>query len=364
MLGVIIGIAAVVLLVALGNGASETVTARIETLGTNLIFVSPTAGTPFYDSQVAYIQNNTPMAKQAVPVLDTSTQLATGTTTFAVPLVGTTPGYATLGSLHLAAGRFLTNADLRFDRHVIVLGANVSASLFAKGNPIGQAVAVLGQQFRVVGVLAPIGQGPGTSQDNEVFVPLSVAQTLLGTDSLSLVVVQTTSPQQAVLAANLLTHLYTNLYNNASAVTIASEDQVLAALNATRQTFTDLLAGTAAISLVVGGIGIMNIMLVSVAERTREIGVRCAVGATPEDIGLQFLLEAMGISFSGGLIGIGAGLSLLRAAAPLLRVPFVFTPSSLILAFAFSTSVGLAFGLYPALRASRLDPIVALQSPS
>jgi putative ABC transport system permease protein len=361
MLGVVIGVAAVIILVAIGNGASRVITSRIETLGTNLLFVSPAAGTSFTLSQVPYIEQTVPMAERVVPVLDSAAKMTVGTTSVGVPVVGTTPSYASLGGVNLATGRFLTTVDGRFSRHVVVLGANVSLNLFGHSNPVGQTVALLGQQFHVIGVLNPVGQGPGTSQDNEVFVPLSVAQSLLGSDAISLIMVQTPSPQQASLATDLLTNLYTNLYGGPGSVSIASEDQVLATLSATRQTFTDLLAGTAGISLLVGGIGIMNIMLVSVTERTREIGIRRAVGAVPEDVVLQFLLESMGISLAGGVMGIGLGLALLRLAPLILHSPAVFSPTSVVLAFVFSTLVGLGFGLYPAVRASRLNPIEALR---
>jgi putative ABC transport system permease protein len=194
-----------------------------------------------------------------------------------------------------------------------------------------------------------------------VFIPLPVAQFLLSTQNLSAVLVGASSPTAASQAQDLLTNLYTNRFGSASSVTVASEDQVLATLSATRATFTNLLAGTALISLVVGGIGIMNIMLVSVTERTREIGVRRAVGAVPEDVVLQFLLEAMVLSLTGGALGVGAGLVMVHLAPLFLKTPAVFTPSAVVLAFVFSTLVGLVFGLYPAVKASHLHPIDALR---
>ncbi len=361
MLGVIIGVAAVITLVAIGNGASQAVASRIETLGTNVLFVTPGPGTPFTTRQVAYIRDNTPVARVVVPLLNSGGQLSVGTSTLAAPVVGTTPGYQALGAIHLAAGRFLVPADITFNRDAVVLGANVSQALFGAGNPVGAHVSLLGQRFTVVGVLQPVGQGPGTSQDNSVFIPLPVAQFLLSTQNLSAVLVGASSPTAASQAQDLLTNLYTNRFGSASSVTVASEDQVLATLSATRATFTNLLAGTALISLVVGGIGIMNIMLVSVTERTREIGVRRAVGAVPEDVVLQFLLEAMVLSLTGGALGVGAGLVMVHLAPLFLKTPAVFTPSAVVLAFVFSTLVGLVFGLYPAVKASHLHPIDALR---
>lgn len=362
MLGVIIGVAAVITLVAIGNGASQAVASRIETLGTNVLFVTPGPGTPFTSREVPYIRANTPMARQVVPLLNSAGQLSVGTSTLSAPVVGTTPAYEQLGAVHLAAGRFFTAADLAQNRHAIVLGANVSQALFGgSSNPVGAQVSLLGQRFAVVGVLQPVGQGPGVSQDNSVFIPLPVAQFLLRTQALSAVLVGASSPAAASLAQDLLTNLYTNRFGSSSAVSVASEDQVLATLSATRATFTNLLAGTALISLVVGGIGIMNIMLVSVTERTREIGVRRAVGAVPEDVVLQFLLEAMVLSLSGGALGVGVGWVLVHFAPLVVKSPAVFSPDSVILAFVFSTMVGLVFGLYPAVKAARLDPIAALR---
>ncbi|MDA8198219.1 MAG: ABC transporter permease [Thermaerobacter sp.] len=361
MLGVIIGVAAVITLVAIGNGASQAVASRIETLGTNVLFVTPGPGTPFTTRQVAYIRDNTPVARVVVPLLNSGGQLSVGTSTLPAPVVGTTPGYQALGAIHLAAGRFLAPADITFNRDAVVLGANVSQALFGAGNPVGAHVSLLGQRFTVVGVLQPVGQGPGVSQDNSVFIPLPVAQFLLSTQNLSAVLVGASSPTAASQAQDLLTNLYTNRFGSASSVTVASEDQVLATLSATRATFTNLLAGTALISLVVGGIGIMNIMLVSVTERTREIGVRRAVGAVPEDVVLQFLLEAMVMSLTGGALGVGVGLVLVHLAPLILKTPAVFTPSAVVLAFVFSTLVGLVFGMYPAVKASHLHPIDALR---
>lgn len=361
MLGVIIGVAAVIVLVALGNGASQAVSARIETLGTNLLFVTPVNGTPFTVSQVAYLRQNVPMAVTVVPEMTAGAAVSHGGTTVSGQVIGTTPAYARLGGRPLAAGRFLETADETDLRHVAVLGANEAAALFSGQNPVNATIAVMGQQFTVVGVLAPVGQGPGAAEDNAIFIPQPVAEYLMGTRSLSAVVVQAANPTMASLADTLMTNLYANRYGSPNAVSIASEDQVLATLAATRATFTDLLAGTAAVSLLVGGIGIMNVMLVSVTERTREIGIRRALGATPEDIVLQFLLEAMAVSLSGGAIGVATGFAVNALAPALLKTPAVFSLSSVVLAFVFSTLVGLAFGLYPAIKASRLDPIDALR---
>jgi putative ABC transport system permease protein len=361
MLGVIIGVAAVIVLVAIGQGASSLVTSRIETLGTNVIFVSPAGGTPFPVSEAAVVTRTLPFPTLVVPEMNTGAKVSTLTSSGGAQIVGTTSAYIHLGAVSIAAGHFLTPLESAQDQHVAVLGANQVQTLFGGSNPVGSVVMIMGQQFRIIGALNTVGQGPGASQDNEIFIPITVAQSLLGTTQISQLTIKTPSPDQANLAADYLTNFYTNSFGSADAVTVASEDQVLQTLQATRATFTNLLAGTAAIALIVGGIGIMNIMLVSVTERTREIGIRQALGATREDILLQFLLESMAMSLSGGTVGAIIGVGLLHIAPLVLKPPAVFSPSALILAFVFSTAVGLFFGLYPAIKASGLDPIQALR---
>ena len=361
MLGVIIGVAAVIVLVAIGQGASSIVTSRIETLGTNVIFVSPTAGTPFPISESGIIQHSLPFSVQIVPSMNTGAKVSTLATESSAQISGTTESYLRLGGISLAAGHFVTPQEVSSSQHVAVLGANQVLNLFGGQNPVGSSIMIMGQQFHVIGALNSVGQGPGASQDNEIFIPITAAQTLFGTNQLSQMIVKASSPNQANLAADYLTNLYTNEFGSSGAVNVASEDQVLQTLQATRATFTNLLAGTAAIALLVGGIGIMNIMLVSVTERTREIGIRRALGATREDILMQFLLESMTMSLSGGLIGVLAGIGVMNLVPLILKTPAIFSPSALILAFVFSTAVGLIFGLYPAIKASGLDPIHALR---
>ncbi len=361
MLGVIIGVAAVIVLVAIGQGASSMVTSRIETLGTNVIFVSPAAGTPFPVSETNIVAHALPFSLQVVPSMNTGSKVSTLTTQGSAQIAGTTPSYLRLGGISLAAGHFITPEEVSASQHVAVLGANQVSNLFGAQNPVGSSIMIMGQKFQVVGALNAVGQGPGASQDNEIFIPITAAQTLFRTTQLSQMIVKTSNPNQANLTADYLTNLYTNEFGSSTAVSVASEDQVLLTLQATRATFTNLLAGTAAIALLVGGIGIMNIMLVSVTERTREIGIRRALGATREDVLLQFLFESMTMSLSGGLIGVIAGLGIMHLVPLILKTPAVFSPAALILAFVFSTAVGLIFGLYPAIKASGLDPIHALR---
>ncbi|AUW95234.1 ABC transporter permease [Sulfobacillus sp. hq2] len=361
MLGVVIGVAAVIVLVAIGQGASSLVTSRIETLGTNVVFVTPSAGTFYPVSETTTVARVLPSGDHVVPVMSTGAKISTPDNQSSALIDGTTPKYFALGGLSLASGHFLTTPELEQAQHVAVLGANQAANLFNGMNPVGSSVMILGQQFTVIGVLNAVGQGPGASQDNAIFIPLSVSEFLFSTNQLSELIIQAPSPNIANLSADELTRLYTNALGSANAVSVASEDQVLQTLQATRSTFTDLLAGTAAIALLVGGIGIMNIMLVSVTERTREIGIRQALGATREDVLLQFLIESMVLSLSGGILGAAIGVGLTQLVPVILKTPAIFSPSALVLAFVFSTAVGLIFGLYPAFKASALEPIHALR---
>lgn len=361
MLGVIIGVAAVIVLVGIGQGASSQVTSRIETLGTNVIFVSPSAGTPFPATQATNLSHIVPFPVLVVPEMNAGTKVSTLSAEGPAQIAGTTASYLHLNGVSLAAGHFITPPEVSMAQHSAVLGANQALTLFGGNNPVGSTIMIFGQQFHVVGVLNAVGQGPGASQDNEIFIPITVAQTVLGTNQLSQLVVKAPSPNLANLVANYLTNFYTNEFGSAQAVNVASEDQVLQTLQSTRATFTHLLAGTAAIALIVGGIGIMNIMLVSVTERTREIGIRQALGATREDILLQFLLESMMMSLLGGVLGVVGGLGVMHLLTALFKTPVVLSPTALILAFVLSTAVGLIFGLYPAIKASGLQPIHALR---
>ncbi len=360
MLGLIMGVAAVILLSAIGNGTELQVTRSIETLGSNLIFVSPAGGTPFSLEQAAYVQRATPMARQVVPVLTTHSQVVFQATSVTASAVGTMGSWFALHHVRWSSGSAWAAGANRLTLPQVVLGAAVAQELAPHGGLVGHHVTLLGQRFAVAGVLAPVGQGLGSSQDSDVFLPLSVAQSLLSTNQISQVIVGTASPTEASLATNLLTRLYAKRYGTSTAVQVGSEDQLLAAVSHTQQTFTDMLSGTALIALLVGGIGIMNIMLVSVRERTREIGVRTAVGAHADDVVLQFLLEAIATSVLGGLVGMALGVAGAGLLARLLKVPVVVGAAAVFLAFGVATLEGLVFGLYPSIAASRLDPIQAL----
>jgi putative ABC transport system permease protein len=262
----------------------------------------------------------------------------------------------------VARGRFISATDVRTDAFVMDVGSNVAAAVFGSLDPVGQQVRLDGDTFTVIGVMAPKGAAYGTDEDNVVFIPVTTAEMLLQTTQVSAIDAEAQSAASAPFAADELERYYTYLYQgNPQAVQVSSEDSLLSTVQGNRKTFTYLLGGTAAISLLVGGIGIMNIMLVSVSERTREIGLRKAIGARFRDILLQFLAEAVALSALGGLVGVALGVAGAGAVARLAGWQDLIVPSSVAVAFAFSLGVGVVFGAYPAATAAALDPIDALR---
>jgi putative ABC transport system permease protein len=352
MLGVTIGVAAVIALIAAGNGASAQVAARIENLGANLLFVNPGPGTQLTVADI----------RAAMPVISSSGPLVYGGQTESVPISGVTQLWVGLRDAPVASGRFISAQDVREAAFVMDVGSNVASTVFGGLNPLGRQVRLAGDTFTVIGVMAPKGAAYGQDQDDVVFIPVTTAELLLETTEISAIDAQATSAASAGVAADELQRYYTYLYQgNPQAVQVSSEDALLSTVEGNRRTFTFLLGGTAAISLLVGGIGIMNIMLVSVSERTREIGLRKAVGAKFRDILLQFLAEAVVLSGLGGLVGVALGVSGSGAVAHLAGWKDVIVPVSVVAAFAFSLAVGILFGAYPAARAAGLDPIEALR---
>jgi len=362
MLGVTIGVAAVIALVSAGNGASAQVTQRIESLGANLLFINPGPGVQLTIADAALVPRVTPLVTAAMPVINSSGQLVYGGTAQGAPITGVDQLWPTLRNASVARGRFISSRDVAQDAFVTDIGANVAATVFGGLDPLGQRVRLAGSTFTVIGVMAPKGAAYGQNQDNVVFIPVTTAEILLQTDQISAIDARVRAPQDASYVADTLTRYYTVLYQgDAQAVQVSSEDALLQTVQSNRRTFTYLLGGTATISLIVGGIGIMNIMLVSVSERTREIGLRKAVGAKVGDVLGQFLAEAVALSATGGLLGVALGLSGAGSVARLAGWHDVVLPSTVLIALGFSLLVGVVFGAYPAARAAHLDPIDALR---
>ncbi|WP_430789918.1 ABC transporter permease [Actinoplanes sp. G11-F43] len=369
MLGVVIGVAAVVALVAIGTGTRQQIEQQVEGLGSNLLIVVPgrlEAGSAPTSSPLTLDDLDTvnrvvgDRGRVAVTIASGETVRA-GTRTGYASVQGVLETTPTVFVRSLARGAYFTRTDVNTGRRVAVLGAGVARDLFGDRDPIGRQITIGGVRFRVTGVFQQLGQSLGVDRDGEVHVPVTAAQRLLGTERIDGLAIRAPDRDRigalsaAVVAALAERHPDTDF----SAVT---QEQILGVLGDILGVLTGVLAAIAGISLLVGGVGVSNIMLVSVRERTKEIGLRKAVGARPRDIGVQFLLEAVLLTTTGGVLGmlLGGGSALL--VDRLTPVPAALTWWSMALAFGVSAAVGIVFGVVPAQRAGRLDPVVALRT--
>ncbi|MFZ5824558.1 MAG: ABC transporter permease [Bacillota bacterium] len=367
MLGIIIGVAAVIALVSVGQGAQASATSSIQTLGSNLITVSPRGtGRRIEAKDLAEIRARIPGIAAILPMVNASQQSVKSdglSDAYQVDIEGTGSEYPFVRERGLLTGSFFTEQDVATRRRVAVLGTETAIQLFGEGaNPVGQTVRFLGQSWTVLGVAEPKGTGfGGQNQDDRILVPYTTLARALGLNRIQALTVKAQSDQDAPIVTQMLTDFYVEKFRAPDSVRVQSQDQLLETVGQVTGIFTLLLGAIASISLLVGGIGIMNIMLVSVSERTREIGIRKAIGAKKHDVLLQFLIEALILSVTGGLIGMAMGYGGAAVIARVLGFPAVITADSVVLAFGFSAAVGVIFGFYPAFRASNLDPIEALR---
>ena len=369
MLGVVIGVAAVVALVAIGTGTKQQIEQQVEGLGSNLLIVvpgrlgagaAPTVSTMTLDDLDAVTRVVGDRSRVAVTISSGETVRAGSRTSFASMqgVLETTP---TVFVRRLERGTYFSRTDVITGRRVAVLGAAVAQELFGERDPIGRQITIGGVRFRVTGTFERLGQSLGVDRDSEVHIPVTAAQRLLGTQRIDGLAIRAPDRERidqlgsAVVAALVKRHPDTDF----SAVT---QEQILGVLGDILGVLTGVLAAIAGISLLVGGVGVSNIMLVSVRERTKEIGLRKAVGARPRDIGVQFLLEAVLLTTIGGILGMALGISAALLVDRLSPVPAAITWWSLALAFGVSAAVGIIFGVVPAQRAGRLDPVVALRT--
>ncbi|NUT36126.1 MAG: FtsX-like permease family protein [Hamadaea sp.] len=369
MLGMVIGVAAVVVLVALGTGTKNEVESQVEGLGANLLFVVP-GKVDFNSAPTASPMDNADLNaiirvvgdRERVTVSLTSGETVragrASTFTSVLGVMETTPKVFVR---ELGSGAYMARTDVETGRRVAVLGSSTARALFGDRDPIGLQITIAGVRFRVIGVFAPLGQSLGVDRDNEVHIPITTAQRLFSTTRIDALAIK--APDAAsipALSSSVLGELQRrHPETEFSAVT---QDQILGVLADILGILTTVLAAIAGISLLVGGVGVSNIMLVSVRERTKEIGLRKAVGARPRDIGVQFLLEAVLLTTIGGLLGATIGVAASLITAALSPVPATVTWWSLVLAFGVSAGVGIIFGVVPAQRAGRLDPVVALRT--
>jgi len=384
MLGIIIGVASVIAMVGVGAGATARIQDQIQSIGSNLIMVLPGSissnGVRLGSGGVATLTEDDasavaaecPSVAAVAPIVRGGVQVVYGNSNWATSAQGVTPDYMTIRDATMMSGQFFTSQDVDSAAKSAVLGQTVARNLFGESDPVGQVVIIKNVPFTIAGVLTPKGQSPtGQDQDDIILLPISTAkQKVLGANkanakAVNTLMVQAIGPQAMAQAQDEMTVLLRERHRILPGLeddfTIRNLAEVFAAQETSAQVMSILLGAIASVSLIVGGIGIMNIMLVSVTERTREIGLRLAVGARTRDILSQFLVEAVTLSLLGGIIGIAVGLAASRSIAYFAQWATQVSLLSVLLAFLFSALVGIFFGYYPARKAAFLDPIEALR---
>lgn len=365
MLGIIIGVTAVIALVALGQGATKSVKEQVASLGTNLLTVNILgrgSTTTLSGTEAIAIGEKVAGIKYIAPASTQSTSVKYGTTSVDVNVVGTNAEYALVKDYKASSGRFLAQIDLDVYQKVAVIGSTTAKNLFGFSSPIGEYILIQGTRYKVVGVLAEKGSSTTGSNDEVVMIPLTSAERLFKSKGVRTVYVQVETPEQInSVVTGLEKELSNHFRGNTDSYRVFNQSDALSTLTSVSDTLTLALAGIAGISLLVGGIGIMNIMLVSVTERTREIGIRKAIGAKRRDILIQFLIESMVLSGLGGLLGIGIGIGAAQGASSAFNMDIVFSFNIILIAFFFSVAIGVLFGMFPANKAAKLKPIEALR---
>jgi putative ABC transport system permease protein len=385
MLGIIIGVAAVIIMVAISAGTEASIQEQITSLGSNLLFVQSNfvrigpggggggaSGGLVYDDALAIEEQIDGIAAVVVEQNTTQTVKADNAQLDEVPIVGSSPGLPSVRDLEIASGRYFNTTDVDRKQKVAVLGYTLAQELFGESNPIGQVVTVASTKLTVIGVMAEKGSVGGTDFDSRLYTPITVVfqkftpsqfARIIG-DRVFMITVETEPDAEVdniITQINLLLVKRHEVTLDTADFSVTTQDDIINTQESTTSAFRNLLAWVAGVSLVVGGIGIMNIMLVSVTERTREIGIRQSVGATPDDIRLQFLIEALLLSIVGGLIGIAVGIGGSYLFGTFSDMRTVVSISSILLAFGSAAAVGAFFGYYPANQAAQLDPIEALR---
>ncbi len=378
LLGIVIGVAAVIAMVTIGNGTTQKVTADLSKLGSNMLIARPgqsnfgpggggSEARSFTERDVAVLRASLADVRALAPASVKSAAVVYGSSNFDSSVTGTDAEFFVAQDWSFTAGRPFSDGEVRSGAAVCVIGASLSRELMGAADPIGKRIRVGAVSCEVIGLLASKGQSAfGTDQDNTVIMPLrAYLRRVAGNNRISTIYISVASAE-AVKNAQADVEQILRERRRVSAgeednFTVRDMSQIVSTLTATTTLMTGLLGAVAAVSLLVGGIGIMNIMLVSVTERTREIGIRLAIGALGHQVLLQFLVESIVLALFGGILGIALGLALAGAAAYGMSIPFTADPRIVALAFVFSGAIGIVFGFFPARRAARLDPIVALR---
>ncbi len=378
LLGIVIGVGAVIALVTIGNGTTQKVTADLSKLGSNMLVARPGKETfgpggnggdvrSFTERDVAALRDNLAGVRALAPASNKSVKLVYGSENTDAVVTGTDSEYFTVQEWTFAEGRPFTNGDIRSASAVCVIGQTVKTVLFGQADALGKRIRLGSLSCEVIGLVASKGQSAfGTDQDNIVFMPLRTFQRrIAGNQRIATVYISVASADAISVvqaaAEDILREQRRVAPGDENDFSIRDMTQIVSTLTSTTTLMTGLLSAVAAVSLLVGGIGIMNIMLVSVTERTREIGIRLAIGALEKQVLTQFLVEAVVLAAFGGVIGIVLGLGLAALASYGMGIPFIINPGVVALAFVFSALIGVVFGYFPARRAARLDPIEALR---
>jgi putative ABC transport system permease protein len=376
ILGIVIGVAAVIAMVTVGNGATQAISNQISSLGSNLLMLFPkmefrpgagSTARQFESGDIEAIQTQISSLKAVAPIVSSSATVVFGANNWSTSITGSTNDYFTASSWKFASGRSFTDAELRSGKSVCVIGDRIRRELFAGKDPIGSSLRIKGFGAEIIGVLKAKGQGGmGRDQDDTVIMPLrTVQRRISGSQKINMAML---SVKDGVLSEDVVSQVKVLIREQRRIMPDEEDDfevmdtkEIAQTLSGTMKTLTGLLGAVAAVSLLVGGIGIMNIMLVSVTERTREIGIRLAIGALENEVQLQFMVEAVTLASVGGLVGITLATVVSMVLTKVMGVPYAFNLSINLLSFFFSAVIGIVFGFMPARRAAKLKPIDALR---
>lgn len=366
MLGVIIGVGAVISAVAFAQASTKSITDSISSLGTNLVQISIQGRNSNRNVTFEELQDfslaNADLVTAIAPQVSGSYTVKAGVKSRSTSIIGTTSDYSIIKSRSVQSGRYLSQLDIDYRQKIAVIGTAVANDILAGVDPLGQTIRINGVNFLVVGVLAEVSSGQTSSDDDQILIPVNTAQRLMNSSVIRNFSMQATTAEAVDPLMTKMTELLTKIYRTTSAFRVFNQAQMLTTLSTVTGSMMMILGGIATISLVVGGIGIMNIMLVSVTERTREIGIRKAIGAKRKNIMVQFLIEAIMVTGFGGLIGVALGMGVIRfIIGGMLNYPQVYSILWISISFGVSLLVGVIFGLFPAFKAANLNPIEALR---